>query len=339
MVSMKKLIWTLLYPVRVALSFVFFGIVFLRNRLFDAGFRVKTVSCRVISVGNISVGGTGKTPFVMAYAKHWQEQGYRVAILSRGYGGRRRLDQWCVSDGSALHMSADEAGDEAFLLARELPGVVVLVSSSRYEIASRAIRDFNADICLLDDGFQHRFLKRDEDIVLWHANDELCQQRLMPWGRLREPLSSLRRASQVVISKSHLRGEEECKRLQAQLRRYNDHVSLSREYPHGWTKWPEGDDRPLQWLKGQRCIVFCGLGRPEGFVAMVRDLGVVVCEVVLYEDHHTYSAQDEANLEALLHRHRADHLVCTAKDSVKLSKSFAHIVLDNRLDLVVEKCS
>lgn len=327
MMFMKMFLYMTAWPLRVVLSWVFAGVVCLRNKSFDFGLRVRSVSCQVVSIGNLSVGGTGKTSLVITYVHRLQEQGLKVAVLSRGYKGVQTEELLCVSDGSQMLMSVAQAGDEAFMLAQTLPGVSVYVNASRYKSALRAIEEHQVDVCVLDDGFQHRFLHRDKDIVLWHALDKLNTQHVMPWGRLREPLSSLKRADLVIVSKAQLINSSQREELVRSLSAFNANIEVVCDEPRHWVIHPSGKQVPLRDFKGKSCVVFCALGRPEGFMRMVQGLGLVVQKQRIFLDHYAYTQADEADLTKLQHEFGADYLICTEKDRVKLSSDFVCSVL------------
>ncbi len=245
-----------------------FGLgVALRGWTFRAGLRrPRRVEARVISVGNLNVGGAGKTPVVIALAERLQAAGVRFAVLSRGYGGTGR--EAVVSDGKELKLGARDAGDEPVLVARRVRSAVVLVGANRARLARRAVSDFGCRTLLLDDGFQHRQLARDEDVVVLGGATPLGCGELLPWGPLREPIDALRRASLVWLSNvpadEPLPPELPLRQIRARTRVVEVVDWLGRE----------GFGREA--LRGQRVFLLAGLARPSGFARTLVDLGAEV---------------------------------------------------------------
>jgi tetraacyldisaccharide 4'-kinase len=280
-------------PMLAPLSWVYASVVRSRNARFD-----KTAPHRlrwpVISVGNLSVGGAGKTPLVIALARLLQNEKYQIDVLSRGYGRSQNTVERVDPAGSAA-----QSGDEPLLIAQRAD-VPVYVGASRYEaglLAESDLAEEGSHVHLLDDGFQHRQLARDIDIVLLHRSD--LQQRLLPAGRLREPLSSLSRADVIV-----LRQEDE--ELTAQLRRYANRdcrfLLVHRKLTLASTP--------------QKALAFCAIARPAEFFQALTTAGVGITERVAFRDHHRYTLADMERLAAL--GKHCDAFVTTEKDSVKL---------------------
>ncbi len=260
-----------------------------RNTLFDHGLlRARRLDRPVVSVGNLSAGGAGKTPFVIALGELFNARGVRFDVLSRGYGRKTRGVLVVDSGGTAA-----EFGDEPLLIARRL-GVPVIIGESRYAAGQLAEKKFGSQLHILDDGFQHRSLARDFDIVLM-AGPEF-DDRLLPLGRLREPLSSLERADAIV--------------LPAQL-------AIDSAALRGKLVWrmkreivvPAAPEAPL---------VFCGLARPQQFFAHVRAGGISPAAEVIFRDHHAYGRSDIERLLATRARLGAGGFVTTEKDAINL---------------------
>jgi tetraacyldisaccharide 4'-kinase len=282
------------------LELVYRSIVRRRNARFDRR-PAQRLGWPVVSIGNLSVGGAGKTPLVICLAKLLQGAGLRPDVLSRGYG-RSQLAAERVEIGG----SADRFGDEPLLIARST-GVPVYVAASRYEAGQLAERESGAPgiqqgVHLLDDGFQHRQLARDLDIVVLHRSD--LRQRLLPVGRLREPLSSLRRADVIVL-------RYEDADLESQLR-----VHLRRECCFWRVRRALALDSPVQ-----RAVAFCAIARPDEFFRALATAGAEVVERVRFRDHHRYTAADIDRLAELGRRLGCDGFVITAKDEVKLDSA------------------
>jgi tetraacyldisaccharide 4'-kinase len=261
----------------------------LRNRLFDRGILpTMRLEQPVVSVGNLSAGGAGKTPFVIALGQLLKERGLHFDVLSRGYG--RKTSGVLVVDPSG---SASDFGDEPLLIARRL-AVPVIVGESRYEAGRVAERKFQTQLHLLDDGFQHRSLARDFDIVLMASVD--FEDRLLPSGRLREPLSSLERADAIVVPKD-LAAEHSCQR-EKPVWRMTREISLSSVPPSP--------------------VAFCGLARPEQFFAQVRAAGIAPAAEVIFRDHHAYSKGDIQRLLTMRRKIGAGGFLTTEKDVINL---------------------
>ena len=267
-----------------------FGIVVgARNGLYDRGvLPVRRLQGPVISVGNLSVGGSGKTPFVLLLGELLKARGIKFDILSRGYGRRSRGVRLVDPVGAA-----DEFGDEPLLLARRLR-VPVVLGEERYEAGVLAERTYGPQLHVLDDGFQHRALARDFDIVLVTPDD--ARDRLLPAGRLREPPQSLRRADAVVLVSG----------------------ASAESFPvDGKTVWRVRRGIAPRDLP-ERPVVFCGIARPKNFLLQLRTAGIEPAAQAFYRDHHAYSAQDVRDLIQLRERSEAGGFVTTEKDAINL---------------------
>lgn len=287
-----------------------------RNMLYDTGvFRVARLPVPVIAVGNISAGGTGKTPLAAAIAAHALARGCRVAFVTRGYG-RRTRGTVVVSDGAGTLAHWRDGGDEPVMVARALPALPVVADERRARGCRVAVERFGADLLVLDDAFQHRACGRDVDIVAVDAARDPYTDRLLPFGRLREPVSSLRRAHAVVLTRwrdapawhaaeAQLRAELACP-----VERALYEVSALRE-AGGGTRKPES-------LAGVVVAAFCGIGAPAAFVRTLEDLGARVADCIDHPDHHEYSDDDIRNIGARARAAGASALVTTAKDAVRM---------------------
>jgi tetraacyldisaccharide 4'-kinase len=261
----------------------------LRNTLYDRGtLASRRLEQPVVSVGNLAVGGSGKTPFVIALGELLKARGIRCDVLSRGYGRKTRGVLVVETDGNAA-----DFGDEPLLIARRL-GVPVVVGESRYAAGRVAERKFQSQLHILDDGFQHRSLARDFDIVLMTERD--FGDRMLPSGRLREPLSSLARADAVV--------------LPAGLA--VDHPALREK-----TVWRMERALVLPNMPPAP-IVFCGIARPEQFFAQVRSAGITPAAEIEFRDHHSYDRSDVERLQAMRVKLSAGGFLTTEKDAVNL---------------------
>lgn len=260
-----------------------------RNALYDRGLaRAQKLSGPVVSIGNLSVGGSGKTPFVLLLGDLLKARGLKFDILSRGYG-RKTRGVALVGPAGSPH----DFGDEPLLMARRL-NVPVIVGESRHAAGIFAEQKFGPQLHLLDDGFQHRSLARDFDIVLVTPED--ARDRLLPGGRLREPLSSLRRADAVVLTSG---ASPEAFPLAQKLVWRARRGILPANVP-------------------ARPVAFCGIARPKNFVAQLRTAGIEPVAEAFYRDHHAYTEPDIRDLLNLRQRSEADGFVTTEKDAVNL---------------------
>ena len=283
----------------------------------------------VISVGNLTFGGTGKTPMVAALVRDLVARGRRPAVLTRGYGRRGRAALTLL--GPDAGVPAEIAGDEPLVLSAALPGVPVVVDSNRVRGAARAVAG-GSDVVVLDDGFQHLALERDLDIVLVDAGDPWGGGRMPPRGRLREPLEALRRASAVVVTKLPVDGwEAVLAEIGARVEQLAPGLPVmgARLRPSGLSS-PDGVEEPSV-LNGRRVLAFAGLARPEGFLDTLEELGAELAGFLPFRDHHRYSDAEVARL--IEEARRLDALpVTTAKDGVKLPAEAPVAVLDVRME-------
>ena len=266
----------------------------LRNTLFDRGvLSARRLEQPVVSVGNLSVGGSGKTPFVIALGELLQARGIRFDVLSRGYGRKTRGVLVVEKDGNAA-----DFGDEPLLIARRL-GVPVIVGESRYDAGRVAEQKFQPQLHLLDDGFQHRSLVRDFDIVLMTKRD--FDDRLLPSGRLREPLSSLQRADAIALPQGFSAYDPVIEKFAQQ----------------GKLIWRMKRDLAIPAVPISP-IVFCGIARPQQFFAQVRAAGITPAAEVEFRDHHAYNRSDIERLLAMRGKLGAGGFLTTEKDAVNL---------------------
>jgi tetraacyldisaccharide 4'-kinase len=280
----------------------------LRNRRYDRSEAASQgVGVPVVCVGNLTLGGTGKTPMVEWIARRLRQREVRVAIVSRGYG-----------------VEAGARNDEAIELEEKLPDVPHLQDVDRVEGARTAIEEFESQAILLDDGFQHRRLKRDLDIVLIDALEPFGYDHVFPRGLLREPLTGLKRAGVVVLSRADLVDEAERTRIRDVVRRYNA-AAIWCEVRHAprtllSSTGPNAPsvETPLASLRGRRIVGFCGIGNPEGFRRTLIGLGCELVDFREFPDHHAFERADVDALAKSALDSNAELLICTHKDLVKL---------------------
>ena len=338
----QRILGTPLRFLLTPLRWLYTASVQLRNIMYTRDvFKARRLPCRVISVGNIAVGGTGKTPAVIAIAKHLQRGGMRVAILLRGYKGSVREKVRIVSDGEKVCASAIESGDEAYMMARHLSGVPILVGKSRYLAGQVALERFEVDVLLLDDGFQHRQLARDVDILTISTTHPFgSPEKLLPAGTLREPPSALRRADLILLThadtpdiSAHIKKNIKSLALNALVLEsihQPTHVyplvsSFQRVFikqepllTGHWTL--DTGNYDIKELTGKRVLAVCGIGNPEAFVATLMRCSVASVELLAFPDHHVYTKNDKQQIDATFQKAGADLIVTTQKDEHKFAR-------------------
>jgi tetraacyldisaccharide 4'-kinase len=273
-----------------------------RNRGFDRGWlRTHRAGVPVVSVGNLTLGGTGKTPMVEWLGRWYRQRGVRVAILSRGYGQAGRMN------------------DEGLVLEENLPDVPHLQNPDRVALARVAALELETELIVLDDGFQHRRLARDLDVVLLDALEPFGLSRLFPRGLLREPVRSLSRAGVVVLSRADLIAKAERGSIRAEAERHAGSLRWveARHAPIDLVDG-EGNASSLEEITGKSVVAFCGIGNPEGFRRTLLSLGGKLIDFRVFPDHHPYSDLDVGSLEQWVAGHSANFVLTTQKDSVKL---------------------
>ncbi len=302
-----------LVPALWPVSWIYGAVVALRNLAYDRGWLAgERIEAPVVSVGNLTLGGTGKTPTVIGIATRLLARGIRPGIASRGYG-RTSRGLRLVTDGTNAPLGSDEAGEEPVLMARHLPGVPIAVAERRIDAAREAVRR-GAEIVLLDDGFQHRSLARDLDIVLAAGGSDMVRERLFPAGRLREPVSALSRADVLIVTrKSAVPGERA-----SASGRFPRLVRLSAEFRPAQISGPAGEAFPLDALRGVRVVALSAIGNPSAFLATLGELGAEVTAEIRHPDHHRYTARDLDEALRARERERASFVVTTEKDAVRL---------------------
>jgi len=297
------------------------------------GLKRARLSRPVMSIGNLTVGGTGKTPITIGIARTLCQAGLNVAIVSRGYKRKSTKPVVVVSDGKGYFASCADAGDEPYLMARSVARAAVVVGADRPAAAQVAIEQFGSDVILLDDGFQHIRLMRDFDLVLIDYNDEPQKDFLLPAGRLREPLSALSRASTIIITKIPYNYDEaRLASIKELVRKHapNAELASSRFVPSklislGSDGQPmmTAQGKPVESLKGKKVVAFCGLARPQPFIDQLTELGAVVMRTRVFADHHWYSSKDIALIHNDLYDNKAELILTTEKDLVRLGLSLA----------------
>lgn len=312
------------------LSLLFLVVVSIRDLLYRVGLlRRYPLGTQVISIGNITAGGTGKTPVTEIFARTLAAEGRKVAILSRGY--RRKEAPWwqrlftqvvekplVVSDGKRVLLDSTMGGDEPYMLASNLPGVAVVVDRNRVKAGRYAVRRLGCDTLILDDGFQYKKLKHSIEVVLVDATNPFGNGNMLPRGILREPARNLKRADIVFLTKC--RGDVSA--VKEEIRRYNTTAEIvecnhsPRVLKDVWSR----EEFPLDWLDGKTVCTLSGIASPKGFENSLRHLGAKVVWCERYADHHRY---DPSEVLYALNRTAdmgADALVTTEKDAVRFPR-------------------
>jgi len=336
----------------LVLSWVFALLVRLRMWLYrERLFHDTPLGCKVVVVGNLTVGGTGKTPVVMKMARVLSERGRKVAILSRGYKGRsdsparrfwrwltqgRRPDPLVVSDGKSVLVGPEEAGDEPYMMARNLAdaGVVVIVDRDRVEGGRFALRRFGVDTILLDDGLQYLPLHGQINLLLVDRHNPFGNRRMLPRGILREPVANLSRGTYIFVTKCEGAVPPE---LEAEIRRHNPRAEIvaCAHRPREFVEVDGPGRFPLDHLRGKRVMAFSGIATPERFEATLRELGADLVANRRFLDHHAFAEEDLDEILERALRAKAECIVTTEKDAVRLQSGFrpAIPVLYVRLDV------
>ena len=296
------------------------GLLGAREWLYGQGLlRSRALGCAVVSVGNLTVGGTGKTPAVELAVQTLAEMGHLPAVVSRGYRRQTRGVQ-IVADTASVRLDPEDAGDEPFLLARRLPGIPVVVGANRHDAARLAVERFGVTAVVLDDGFQHRTLAKDLEIVMTRARNPRGNGSLLPSGPLREPLSALGRADLIVAAGTEAPADIAEVVATAALHAPDVPVLGARYVPVECWEAERMWSHPVTVLGGVRVLAFAGIASPEAFDSTLRRLGVNIVDNVRFPDHHWYAAAELRRLEGRAAAGGADALVTTEKDWVRLRR-------------------
>lgn len=320
-----------------ALSRVYRGIVLARLTLYrHRVLRQRMLGCLVVSIGNLTVGGTGKTPVVEVFAKTLASKGRRVAILSRGYRSKGRpfwqklrdrlfrrnhkVPPKIVADGQRLLLNSKSAGDEPYMLATNLRDVIVVVDKDRVKAGKYAVRHLQADTLVLDDGFQYLKLKPRYNILLVDSTLPFTNHHLLPRGLLREPIRNLRRADYVFLTKAG--GSPKLKHLKSFIRQHNPRAEIiecTHQAKHLQNVYTE-DRLPLERLRGTRVAAISAIAVPESFEVFLGTLGAELVYSERFIDHHRYRQQEVIDFLNAAAEHSAEMVVTTEKDAVRFPK-------------------
>ena len=296
----------------------------------------RRLSCPVISIGNLSLGGTGKTPHVLAIANWLKSRGIRPAVVSRGYGGRAGRGPLVASDGTSVLVSHRDAGDEPVMMAEALSDIPVVVGSDRYAGGRLAVERFGAQVIVLDDGFQHMALFRDVDLVLLPAVNFFGTRWVFPGGDLREPVSALSRATAILLTRAEAlsSSDREIGRRKLQAMVTDRPVFLSEMRATRCISM-KGEVKALEMLASEPLFAVCALAGPESFFAILEELDTDLRGKAAFPDHYSYKRNDLSKLMAQARKQGARALVTTHKDSVKIKPIWHELAVSGEEPLPV----
>ena len=303
-------------------SSLYGSIMRLRRQLYTKGiFKIQKLPCHVISIGNLTLGGTGKTPHVIAITSRLYNLGYKPCVLTRGYGGRAGKGPLVVSNGKEVMAGPDASGDEAYMMAAKLSGVPVIAGSDRYTCGIYAVKKLNASIIVLDDGFQHIRLHRDLDLVLMDATNPLGSGRIFPGGTLREHPSALGRADAGIITKCNEVPLNTLELIEEDLRPFiKDRPLFKSHYELDSFEWAYNEITEDQKdIFTSSCFSFCGLANPSSFINILNAKGVNLAGSIYYPDHHFYTERDIKRIGQQAKSHNCTIVLTTEKDFAKIS--------------------
>lgn len=293
--------------------------------------KAKELNAKVISIGNITLGGSGKTPFVLYLSKKLNEKGINFAILTRGYGRSSKTTKE-LKRISAADVKWEEVGDEPFLLSSHLPEVPLIVDKDRYYSGKIALDKYKSNVLILDDGFQHWRLKRDLDIMMVDSSVDLETEKLFPAGRLREPLSSIKRAGIFILSRVNQSSNKD--KIKALLQKLNPQAPIAESILEVTSvlSWKDKTEIELKSLKGKKGLAFCGIGNPYSFERTLKSMGIEILNAFFFMDHYIYTRKEFISLEEEGKKQGVDFLITTEKDSIRLPE-----IKELRIPLLVVK--
>ena len=324
-------------------SILFAQIIKIRYFLYDKRLlKNNPLGCLVIVVGNITVGGTGKTPVVEKLAKTLQQNGRKVGIISRGYKSKKEslikkmlrfitngevAPPKVVSDGKNVLLGSKLAGDEPYMLAKNLPGVVVVCDKNRVKAGYFAIKDFGCDTLVLDDGFQYLKLKGSLNICLVDSTNPFGNEHLLPRGILREPLHRLSKADYILITKT--KNIQQCEELHRTIRKHNSLAKMiyCTHTPRFLVDIKSQEEKNLDFIKGKKVAIFSGIAYPESFEGTIKEQGADIIYTKRFLDHHRFSKGEIKTVFMESFASGAEMILTTEKDAVRLPKIFPKIPL------------
>lgn len=318
-------------------SIIYYGLAKFRAKVYKKGIiESKRLPCKVISIGNITAGGTGKTPMTLYVAGLMLRLGYEVVVISRGYKGELEKTGGIISNGKTILVGPKKAGDEPFMLAGRLKNIPLIVGQNRFEAGMQAVKKFNPDVIVLDDGFQHLKLKRDLDLVLLDSNKPFGNLHLLPRGVLREPLSALLRADAFIMTRSDRASDEEAKKFLSGLKEsmQSKPVFKTSHQPYGYIVKKEKNIPfasiskksflyDFDFLKDSRVLAFAGIARNDEFRHTVESFKCDIADFIGFEDHHQYSDNELSRMFRLAEKTNVEFLITTEKDYARIANRIA----------------
>jgi tetraacyldisaccharide 4'-kinase len=314
----KGIVRALVFGILFIFSWLYGLIYLIRLSLFRLGiFKQRKLKAKVISVGNITLGGTGKTPLVIYLAKKLSERDENPTILTRGYG-RKKKEMVELTEDTYQGFNWEDAGDEPLVMAGRLPGVPILVSKNRRTSGHHAVQKFGNHVLILDDGFQHLKLFRDLDIVVIDATNPFGNGKFLPAGILREPLSSLRRADVFVLTKTDQTSNKD--ELKKTLREFNPEAIVAESVYRirSIIDFASGTSVESKGIENKKALAFSAIGNPSSFENSLKTLKVRLIKHRTFRDHHPYKSKEISDLGREAKELKADFLITTEKDSVRI---------------------
>ncbi len=308
-----------LNPLLAILSLIYSLGVKIRVFLYERRlFQSKSLPCKVVSVGNITIGGTGKTPLVIWLAEFLRAANYKPAVLSRGYKGALGNEVGVISDGHNMFLTPHDSGDEPYLMASKLKGVPVLTGKDRLKTGQYALKYFKVDLVILDDGYQYMELRRDLDLVLLDATNPLGNKYLLPRGPLREPISHLRRAHAFILTRcDQTEGlNETVEYLRGLYPETPVFKCIHKPFSVCYLGREEFFDPHI--LCGKKSLAFSGIAYPNAFLSTLKDIGTEVVQFIEYPDHYNYSRNDLEQIQMEASTIGVETIITTEKDKVRI---------------------
>ncbi|MBI5555855.1 MAG: tetraacyldisaccharide 4'-kinase [Elusimicrobia bacterium] len=312
-----------------ALSWLYVSIIKIKQYIYEKLKKKKHLFAAVISVGNITVGGTGKTPFVIMLAKYLKNRKKKVAILSRGYKRKKSIGRGegiekgisVVSTGKEVLLTPEEAGDEPYLMAKYLTNVPIMVGSDRVKSGQYAIDSFSSEVLILDDGFSYYPLYRNIDVVLVDATCPFGNHHCLPRGIMREPMSGLKRADVIVLTKTNLVSPEEADLIINNIKKYNSYAAILKgvHKPLDLINLATGETLAVSFLRHKEIAALSSIAAPESFEKTLAEIGAKVVKTIRYPDHHYYTKDDFIQI---LEQAEYNFIVTTEKDTTRFKKEF-----------------
>ncbi len=300
------------------LFMIYLSVIAIRNFLYDIKlFKTTKLPCKIISIGNITIGGTGKTPTVIAIAKFLQQQNKTVAVLSRGYG-RESTGTQLVTDGKTILTDWKISGDEPMLMAKRFSGIPIVVDENRIRGGKYLINKFNPEIIILDDGFQHRKIYRDIDIVLVNSNMSKFKNRVIGFRNFREPWGSLKRVHLLLLTKGDI--VTPSNKLMARLNTVDFPLFKANIISSSYLLDNKNNKLGLDYFNRKKALLFSGVGDPESFQKTVQSLNIHILDSINFRDHKNYSPSDIQKIRDKFNMTGADVILTTEKDFLKIAE-------------------